>query len=223
MAYYTSIFQDAHKDPTIRNAVPEHTTYGSLPRYAETPHASIPFSRSPRSRPFAAFANSTPTPPPRRLGPPSAAEIAEEAAMARQRDLYAMPGAPMQPDFRRWNGRVISVPEQEEQEQKEKDEDGIPSLTSAGKVVVDSLMDTAHAVLGAAKAGFKRHGSAHAEHWRQFLFEISALRYNLVRSLRTAAVSGPLLLAMVFLFVVWQLGRVVRDDWETDLLHVLME
>ncbi|KAI1295798.1 hypothetical protein F5Y03DRAFT_300969 [Xylaria venustula] len=235
MAYYTTIFQDAHKDPTLRNAVPEQTTYGSLANYAKTPHASIPLSRSPQSRPFAVFANSPPTPPPSRLGPPmppSAAELAEKASMARQRALYAMPGAPPQPDFRRWNGRVICGPvspkEKEDKAQEQGQEDkGQDETTSSSPVVVESLVNTARVVLDAVKVQLRRQGSAHARRWSQLLFHVSALRYNLARSPRTAAVNGLLSLVAVFLFVVWQLGRVVVadwcEDWDGELLHLLME
>ncbi|RWA08594.1 hypothetical protein EKO27_g6520 [Xylaria grammica] len=62
-AYYTTIFQDARRTENTRYTGPQ-PTYELIRPYTGTPLAPIPISRSPRSRPFMAFANSAPMPPP---------------------------------------------------------------------------------------------------------------------------------------------------------------
>ncbi|KAI0804945.1 hypothetical protein GGR55DRAFT_698638 [Xylaria sp. FL0064] len=206
MAYHTPIFQAAHSDPTIRKGIPE-PTYGTLEpsKYTATPYASIPLSSTPRSRPFRVFAGTPPTPPPRhlRLSPLSASERkareAEEAWARRQRCLYAMPGARIQPDFRRWNGRTINP-------------SGKQAVASSSlSRVVRGFVKNLGAVLEAAKAEVSRgERSAHES------------RGAVVRA-------GPILLAALFLFVfavvVLQVGRTVVGDWfdNNGDVYILME
>ncbi|KAH8159108.1 hypothetical protein CIB48_g9135 [Xylaria polymorpha] len=111
MAYHTTIFEDARKDHSKRYGVPGPTigsvVYGLPPQYF-----SIPLDASPRSRPFRAFEDSLPTPPPdpgairpqrrRRARPQS---VRREHGGARQRELYLTPGVAMTAEMRTWNGR----------------------------------------------------------------------------------------------------------------------
>ncbi|KAI1349408.1 hypothetical protein F5Y01DRAFT_316846 [Xylaria sp. FL0043] len=182
MAYHTPIFQAAHKDPTLRKPIPD-PTYGTLEpsKYTATPYASIPLSSTPRARPFRVFAGTPPTPPPShpRLSPLGASELArkketevEEAWARRQRCLYAMPGAPIQPDFRRWNGRTIKSSGQGKQGQ-------VVSSSSFSRVT-GAFVKNLGVVLEAARAEVTRGE----------------------RSARGAMVrAGPILLAALFLFV----------------------
>ncbi|KAI1281647.1 hypothetical protein F5Y07DRAFT_395494 [Xylaria sp. FL0933] len=182
MAYHTPIFQAAHKDLTIRKPIPE-PTYGTLEpsKYTSTPYASIPLSSTPRARPFRVFAGTPPTPPPShpRLSPLGASELArrkereaEEAWARRQRCLYAMPGAPIQPDFRRWNGRTIKAASGKQGQ--------VGTSSSSLSHVIGDFVKNLGVVLEAVRAEVTRGE----------------------RSARGAMVrAGPFLLAALFLFV----------------------
>ncbi|KAI0518385.1 hypothetical protein F5B22DRAFT_644689 [Xylaria bambusicola] len=75
-AYNNPIWENARMDFTNRHPVPG-PTYGSgnygCPEY----YHSLPISRDPRSRPFFAFANSKPTPPPHSFSPKSSTASVE--------------------------------------------------------------------------------------------------------------------------------------------------
>ncbi|KAI1418906.1 hypothetical protein F5Y12DRAFT_721424 [Xylaria sp. FL1777] len=217
MAYYTSIFQDAHKDPTTRNAIPQPTHSSVAPYYAQTPYASIPLSCTPSSRPFRAFANSPPTPPPRGFSVLSTAEgtrtATNEALAARQRDLYAMPGADIQ--LREVGDRGAES-----------------SLTEDVVSVVRGLKTALVAATEAIRAEVKRARAVYAARWTRFVFWVSALNYRLMQSRRTAVIElrgfmarvRPVLFAALFLFV---LGMVVAadlfDDADGELVYLLVE
>ncbi|KAI0472343.1 hypothetical protein F4859DRAFT_101607 [Xylaria cf. heliscus] len=116
MAYYNTMWEDAHKDYSTRRPI-TNPTFGSITGNFATPHASLPIDPSPRSRPFRAFEDSVATPPPdsARLGTPSRAEqeykAFNEAWGARQREIYAMPGVgELTDEMRSWNGRIIRPP-----------------------------------------------------------------------------------------------------------------
>ncbi|KAI0425504.1 hypothetical protein F5Y09DRAFT_352229 [Xylaria sp. FL1042] len=242
MAYYNPIYQDVHKDPTIR-IPPPGPTYGStIEGYAGTPYASIPLSRSPRSRPFLPFINAKPTPPRRHFppAPPSAAELArkeaeEEAEKAwakRQRKLYAMPGAEARPDFRRWNGRTMM-------EGPVRARGGSSVFAPAVGGFVKSTGFAVGAIAEAVRAEIARERAAYAARVARARVYASELRYQLSRLRREGAVEvggtlvrvQPILFVLLFLYVfgvvVAQLGMAVAGDWvddgDDDLMYVLLE
>ncbi|KAI0412091.1 hypothetical protein F5X98DRAFT_367556 [Xylaria grammica] len=186
-AYYTTIFQDARRTDNTRYTGPQ-PTYELIKPYTRTPLAPIPISRSPRSRPFMAFANSAPVPPPDwcrfYVSPEERARKAANAAwVARQRQLYAMEGHwPATPEPRRWNGRVFR-----------------PPPPSRSQVVVQravlALAATAAAVADAVKAEFRRHRAAYAARKARLAFWVSRTNYRFIQRRQAVAIELRLIFA----------------------------
>ncbi|KAI8944438.1 hypothetical protein F4801DRAFT_571715 [Xylaria longipes] len=111
MAYHTTIFADARKDYSKTQS-----TLASLLDERKTPHSLIPIDPSPRSRPFRAFEDSVPTPPPDSARfAISQEELDQKAAnaahAARQHEFYVSPGVGnVTAEMRSWNGRRIEGP-----------------------------------------------------------------------------------------------------------------
>ncbi|TRX97426.1 hypothetical protein FHL15_001704 [Xylaria flabelliformis] len=91
MAYHTTIFEDARRIYPTRSFFPMH---GPIAGNLATPYF-LPSSRL--------FSIDSQEELDRRAA-------ANAAWAARQRELYAMPGGPLTPEMRSWNGRRVVVP-----------------------------------------------------------------------------------------------------------------
>ena len=232
----------AHRDPTTREPVPGRT-YGTENPGCPAHIASIPVSRSPYYRPFFAFVNCKPTPPPRSLFYGSSATSGEERARrireAQERALEACLEAEAlydSYDSEICEDTVSYTPEEADNDFGDDDDEGhddTGDYNIGGEIFENTLppgimRTTFTTTISTVKAEFSRAKSVHVARRKRFLFWADGVSYHLKLRRQTAFIKlrllldhfKPILLKYFFILiacvVLLSLGVDLVTDWLGD-------
>jgi hypothetical protein len=211
MAYYSELYQHTSRYSNNNRRFSFESTYATGVYHSMTPLTANPLDLSPHSRPFTTRSVATPPPSP----PPShvrfmgsledpeehAYKAANEAWVARQLELYALPGADLSPEeLRRCNGRCLLSP-------KPKPSAVGAKINGTAQTVKTALTKT----VDVFRAKIAREKEILAACHKEFSFWTSRANYHFINHRRQAAfelreIAARIKLALLIALFIFALG-----------------